>query len=167
MAKERVVEGQVLVDASPREVWNVWTTPAGAQTFFAPACKIDPRPGGAYEMYFNLEAEPGEQGGEAMILLALQPQRMLSFTWNAPPHLPEVRDQMTHVVVRLEEVPGGRTRVSLRHDGWGDGGQWDQAYDYFQQAWLAVVLPRLRYRFEVGPIDWHNPPDLTAWRTGS
>jgi uncharacterized protein YndB with AHSA1/START domain len=115
-------------------------------------------------MYFNPQAEPGEQGGEGMILLALQPERMVSFTWNAPPHLPEVRGQMTHVVVRLEEVHGGKTRVFLRHDGWGEGGEWDQAHKYFQRAWLEVVLPRLRYRFEVGPVDWQNPPDLAGWR---
>lgn len=161
---ERVVAGQVVVAAPVRDVWHAWTTREGAESFFAPRCKIDPRPGGAYEMYFDLQAEPGKQGGEGMILLALQPERMLSFTWNAPPHLPEVRGQMTHVVVRLEAIQGGKTRVFLRHDGWGDGGEWDQAHEYFQLAWLEVVLPRLRYRFEVGPVDWQNPPDLAGWR---
>jgi hypothetical protein len=40
------------------------------------------------------------------------------------------------------------------------GGEWDQAYEYFQRAWNRVVLPRLKYRFAVGPIDWQHPPDL-------
>jgi uncharacterized protein YndB with AHSA1/START domain len=161
---EQVVFGQVVVEAPVPEVWKAWTTHRGAESFFAPQCMIDPRPGGAYEIYFDPQAKRGERGAEDMILLALQPERMLSFTWNAPPHLATVRGQMTHVVVRLEEVPGDRTRVSLCHDGWGEGGEWDQAFEYFQRAWLRVVLPRLRYRFAVGPVDWQNPPDLAAWQ---
>jgi hypothetical protein len=67
---------------------------------------------------------------------------------------------MTHVTIRLEPIAASKTRVVLRHDGWGEGGQWDQAYEYFDRAWKKVVLTRLRYRFEVGPIDWQHLPDL-------
>ena len=109
-------------------------------------------------MLFNLEAEHGKQGGEGMVVMAAQPRRMLAFTWNAPPNLPSVRGQMTHVVVRMHETESGETRVTLRHDGWGVGGEWDDAFQYFSSAWADVVLPRLRHRFESGPIDWSNPP---------
>jgi uncharacterized protein YndB with AHSA1/START domain len=160
LREERVVLGEVVVNAPLSQVWDAWTTNQGAETFFAPKCQIDPRPGGTYIMYFDLEAAPGDQGAEGMIVMALQPERMLSFTWNAPPHLPSVRGQMTHVTVRLEQVAGSITRVVLRHDGWGDGGEWDQAYEYFERAWKKVVLPRLQYRFEVGPVDWQHPPDF-------
>jgi uncharacterized protein YndB with AHSA1/START domain len=157
---ERVILGKVEVDGPLSQVWEAWTTSEGAESFFAPKCRIDPCPGGCYEMYFDLQAKPGEQGGEGMIVLALQPERMLSFTWNAPPHLPEARGQMTHVTIRLEQIGPSKTQVMLRHDGWGDGGQWDEAYEYFERAWKRVVLPRLQYRFETGPIDWQHPPDL-------
>ena len=39
-----------------------------------------------------------------MRFMALQPKRMLSFDWNAPPSLPEARLQRSFVVVRLEPV---------------------------------------------------------------
>jgi len=72
--------------------------------------------------------------------------------------LPNVRDQLTHVVIRLSELPEGRTRVTLAHDGWGEGEEWDKAFAYFVRAWKDVVLPRLTYRFPVGPVDWESPP---------
>jgi uncharacterized protein YndB with AHSA1/START domain len=147
-------------------VWLAWTTEAGVRTFFAPQCRIDLRPGGAYEMFFDSEAEPGQRGGEGMIVLAVQPERMLSFTWNAPPHLPHVRGEMTHVVVRMVEAESGGTIVTLRHDGWGTGGEWDAAHEYFQRAWIEVVLPRLQYSFEVGPVDWSDPPRPGGDATG-
>ena len=154
---ERAITCEVTVPAPLSEVWQAWTTEEGAASFFAPACRIDLKPGGAYEMLFNLDAPAGKQGGEGMIFLAIQPESLLSFTWNAPPDLPSVRGQMTHVVVRLDEIDPGKTRVTLYHDGWSEGGEWDQAYEYFTKAWAEVILPRLNYRFENGPIDWENP----------
>ena len=157
---EKQINFEIKIPASPHEVWAAWTTEEGARTFFAPKCKIELKPGGAYEMYFNLNATPGEQGGEGMMILAIQPESLLSFTWNAPPDLPDVRGQMTHVVISLEEISPKETMVYLTHDGWGEGVEWDQAFDYFIRAWGEIVLPRLKYRFEEGPLDWENPPAL-------
>lgn len=151
---------QVVISAPISEVWEAWTTEKGAKTFFAPDCRIDLRVGGAYEIYFDPSAPEGERGGEGLTILAIQGEKMLSFTWNAPPSLPEVRGQLTHVSVRFKPAGERTTLLSLEHDGWGEGGQWDQAFEYFTRAWGEVVLPRLQYRFELGPVDWDNPPKL-------
>ena len=157
----RAVKGEIIVPAPLAEVWHAWTSDEGAQAFFAPECHIDARPGGAYDIYFNPQAQPGMRGSDGMIILAVQTQQMLSITWNSPPELPEVRGQMTHMLVTFSPVDNTHTRVKLIHDGWGEGGQWDQAYLYFTAAWLQVVLPRLKYRFVAGPIDWDKPPSLS------
>ena len=158
---ERVISGEIKVRADLKQVWDAWTTEEGVKSFFAPDCKVDLRPDGKYEMYFNPEAPWGERGGEGLRVMSVQPMKMFSFTWNAPPHLPDVRGQRTHVVIRFFQEDDG-TRVTLCHDGWGTDGQWDEAYKYFQKAWLEIVLPRLNYRFDQGPIDWDNPPDRTV-----
>lgn len=155
----RTITVEICVPAELPEVWQAWTTEEGVRTFFAQACKIELRPGGPYEMYFLPEGQEGTRGGEGCRVLAVQAQQMLSFTWNAPPSLSEVRGQYTHVVVRFREDPQG-TCVTLIHDGWGKGGEWDQAFGYFDAAWKRVVLPRLKYRFEHGPVDWDHLPDL-------
>ena len=43
--------------------------------------------------------------------------------------------------------------MTLHHTGWGEGGEWDQAYAYFDRAW-GNVLANLKKRFDNGPIDW-------------
>lgn len=167
VAPERRLTAQVDVLATLEQVWQAWTTEAGVRTFFAPSCRIELRPGGAYEMLFDLQAEVGLQGGEGVQLLAVEPMTMLSFTWNAPPEIPSVRRQRTHVTVRFAQVDAQRTRVWLCHDGWGTGDDWDRAHDYFERAWRQVVLPRLRHRFEHGPINWdHRPTDLEPASAG-
>jgi uncharacterized protein YndB with AHSA1/START domain len=79
------------------------------------------------------------KGADDMRVLACRRKRLLSFTWNAPPHLPDARAQRTVVVLRFEPVDEKRTTVRLTHVGWGDGGQWDQAYQYFDRAWGNVL----------------------------
>ena len=158
---ERVIRAETIVDASRDEVWDAWTTEKGIKSFLAPACSIELRVDGPYEIYFDLEVEPSRRGGEGVRILALEPKRMLSITWNAPPHLSEVRKQWTHVTVRFEKIQKGQTKVTLTHDGWGEGKEWDDAFTYFARAWVEVVLPRLKHRFSVGPLDWNNLPKLS------
>jgi uncharacterized protein YndB with AHSA1/START domain len=153
---ERSLRFEVTVPADRAAVWQAWTTEAGVTTFFAPEAWIDLRVGGAYEMYFNPDEPDGKRGGEGLYILAIQPEKMLSFTWNAPVYLPEVRDQHTVVTLRFFELADGRTRIILHHTGWGKGGQWDEAYRYFARAWGEVVLPRLKQRFESGPVSWED-----------
>jgi uncharacterized protein YndB with AHSA1/START domain len=152
-AAERAIEKEVIVTATPEQVWNAWTTREGITTFFAPDAKIEARVGGAFEIYINPLAEPGMRGADGMRFMALQPPRMLSFDWNAPPSLPQAREQRTFVVVRIQPLSEKETRVTLHHTGWGDGGEWDKAYAYFDRAW-GNVLGNLKRSFESGPVDW-------------
>ena len=158
MNEYRKILTTITVNADLDSVWKAWTTENGAKTFFAPRCNIELQVGGMYEMYFLLNNHPGEQGSEGAVFLAIQPGKMISFTWNSPPHLTEIRKQFTHVIVCFKKISDSETLVELHHDGWGEGSKWDEAYTYFKHAWSKVVLPRLKYSFEVSEIDWNNPP---------
>lgn len=155
-AAERAIDKEIVVPAALDKVWESWTTREGIRSFFAPDAVVEPRVGGAFHIHIDPLAQPGARGADDMRFMALQPMKMLSFDWNAPPHLPEARAQRTFVVLRFEPVDDKNTRVRLHHTGWGDGGQWDQAYAYFDRAW-GNVLANLKKRHESGPQDW------TAW----
>jgi uncharacterized protein YndB with AHSA1/START domain len=156
-ATERSLDKEVVVNATVDQVWDSWTTTAGITSFFAPEAEIDPRVGGAFHIHIDPYGEPGMKGADDMRFMALQPKRMLSFDWNAPPSLPEARKQRTFVIVRLAEVDPQHTRVTLHHTGWGNEGEWDKTFAYFDKAW-GFVLGNLKKSFESGPQDW------TAWR---
>jgi uncharacterized protein YndB with AHSA1/START domain len=152
-AAERAIDKEVVVAATLDQVWESWTTREGIVGFFAPDARIEPRVGGAFQIYIDPGAAPGAKGADDMRFLALQPKKMISFDWNAPPSLPEARAQRTFVVVRFAPVDEKTTRVTLHHTGWGEGGEWDKAYAYFDRAW-ANVLGNLKKRYEQGPQDW-------------
>ncbi|MGZ5584602.1 MAG: SRPBCC family protein [Usitatibacter sp.] len=152
-AAERAIEKEIVVNAPVHAAWSAWATSEGIQSFFAPEAIVEARPEGRYSIHFNPYGAPGMRGADDMRVLAVQPDRMISFTWNAPPHLPEARAQRTLVIVRTEPVGEQQTRVKITHVGWGDGGQWDEAYKYFDAAWPRV-LASLEKRFTDGPVDW-------------
>lgn len=156
-ADGRQLEKEVLVKAPVGQVWKAWTTSEGVASFFAPEAVVEAKPGGAFFVHMNPYAPPGLKGADDMRVLAVQEHKLLSFTWNAPPHLPAAREQRTVVILRFYPQAEGHTRLTLTHVGWGEGGEWDGAYAYFDKAW-AAVLANLQKRFAEGPIDF------TAWR---
>jgi len=60
----------------------------------------------------------------------------------------------------FKELEREKTRVTLIESGWGEGEEWDKAFAYFSSAWPDIVLARLKYRFEAGPLDWSNLPEF-------
>jgi uncharacterized protein YndB with AHSA1/START domain len=150
---DRTIVKQVVVKAPLDAVWKAWTTSEGIVSFFAPEAKVEARPGGAFHVHFNPYAKPGLKGADDMTVLAVQEKEMISFTWNSPPHLAEVRPHRTSVQVRLKSLSPDETQVRLVHGGWGVGGQWDSSFKYFDGSW-GRVLANLQKRFADGPIDW-------------
>ena len=150
---DRRLVKQVVVAAPVADVWKAWTTTEGIVSFFAPSARVEARPGGPFEVHINPYAKPGLKGADDMVVLAVQEEKLISFTWNSPPQLPLVRSQRTAVQVRLRAVGDRQTEVRLVHGGWGEGGQWDESFKYFDTAW-GRVLANLQKRFAEGPIDW-------------
>jgi uncharacterized protein YndB with AHSA1/START domain len=156
----RIIRKELVLKASLRDVWDAWASTEGARDFFAPEAKIELRIGGPYEVYFNLNEPQGQRGSEGCVVLSYLPMEMISFTWNAPPSIPNLRNkgEKTWVVVSLRELEGGRAQVSLSHVIVQQGEDWDKYYDYFVPAW-DVVTGRLALRFSTSPVDWTLPRD--------
>lgn len=152
-SREIVVRATV---ARPRaEVWRLWTTSEGMAEWLVRSSRIALRPGGHYELHFLDDGPAGARGSEGCRVLSFVPERMLSFTWNAPPHLDRVRRERTWVVVEMHDHPDG-CEVSVTHTGWpttsaATDPQWEEAFHYFARAWPRVV-DRLVQRGAEGPL---------------
>jgi uncharacterized protein YndB with AHSA1/START domain len=153
-AAPRVLAAEVVVPAPVADVWAAWTTADGIATFFAPKGRVDLRVDGTYDVFFTPEGKPGQRGAEGMRIVGVEPLKRFAFTWSAPQNLPNVRAQRTIVELGFKPEGDKATRLTFTQYGWGEGEEWDKAYDYFDTAWGGIVLPRLVERFTTGPIDW-------------
>ncbi|QSE98251.1 SRPBCC family protein [Fulvivirga lutea] len=128
---------KITLEVPVKVIWDKWTTEGGIKSFFAKKCKVQLEIGGAFEMYFLLGNQQGLQGSEGCKILSYLPEKMLSFSWNAPPEYPTVRGIHTWVVLLFKES-GAHTELTLTHLGWGTGEEWDKVYAYFENAWDFV-----------------------------
>ncbi len=149
----RAVRVEGTIKAPVSEVWRVWTTSQGAEEFFAEKANIRVAIGGPYEIQFDPKDE--RSGTKGLNILSYAPEEMISFQWNAPPEMPEVRNGGTWVVVQMRPEGADRTRVTVTHLGWKEGPEWDRAYVHFTRGW-SDLMNRLERRFIVGPIDWNK-----------
>jgi uncharacterized protein YndB with AHSA1/START domain len=133
----RVIEKRQTFNCTLETMWWKWTTHEGLKSFFGFDNRIDLKPGGAYEVLFYEDSPKGEQGGEGNTVLSFVPYVMLSVSWNAPPEFNEVRnhEHKTWVVMNFRTVDSEHSEIHLQHLGWLEGGQWDEAFEYFTKAW--------------------------------
>ena len=131
---------EVDVVAPPGEVWAAWTTDEGIASWWSPPeTRIDLRVGGPFEPLFLPDTAGTKDAGQrGMPVPRLRPGEMVSFTWNAPPHLP-LRAELTWVVITFTGAADGGTAVRLVHTGFLDGPDWDDYVEYFADAWGRVL----------------------------
>ena len=135
----RTVVHTTAVATRPLVAWRAWTSSEALTGWWpVPRTTIDLRVGGAFELHFDPAAPPGSQGSEGCRFLGYVPGEMLSFTWNAPPHL-VLREHHTWVVLTFTLLGEEATAVQLVHAGFGDGPDWDAYRDYFASAWGRVL----------------------------
>ena len=91
-----------------------------------------------HEILFNMDAEEGTRGSEGCRYLSYLPGEMISFTWNAPPHL-SLRRSNTWVVITFTPRGTSDTDVRLVHTGFLEGPDWDDYMAYFESAWGYVL----------------------------
>ena len=136
-----------IINAPVAEVWKAWTTTDGIESFFAPkAAKVEPIPGGAFELCFGLDLPEGSRGSEGCKVHSVKPMEQFVFEWNAPPTISAIRGLRTLVYLDFKPLSDNRTEVTLRNFGYGDGEEWTKARAYFANAWPAVMAS-LQKRF--------------------
>lgn len=127
------------IAAPVSEVFAAWTDPAKFRPAFAPdweslTANIDLVVGGRYELLWD-----GITGSNDCQILSYIPDRMVSFSWNAPPEQKDSRAQRTWVVVEFEPAGEDKTDVRLTHLGFGSEPHWQETKAYFESAWPMVM----------------------------
>jgi uncharacterized protein YndB with AHSA1/START domain len=127
---------EVVLPAQPSDIWRVLTTVDGVKSFYPAEANIEMWPGGKWDLH----------GGKPNRLMAFVPNEVLAATGSAPEQFPTVQKGGTWGVFLLEPIGENQTRLRLTSVGWKDGGEWDEAYEYFLGA-NAMFLNMLHEHF--------------------
>ena len=129
-----------VIAAPVADGWKAWTTPEGLESFFAPkAAKVEPRAGGAFELWFGVNLPEGSRGTEGCLVHSVTPMEQIVLEWNAPPTIAAIRPLRTLVYLDFKPHGTDRTEVTLRNFGYGQGDDWQKSKAYFEKAWVGVM----------------------------
>lgn len=151
----RSIYFEVVIPASPKEVFRSWTTEAGANQFFGKTANIEPRVGGLYEIKFAGELPDGRAPGtRGTRILQIEEGKSLAFEWQAPFFADELNTTPLPTWVELTFKPHsgqeGATILRLEHHGFGTGDTWDRVLSFFETNWFEVLFS-LRTLYEQEP----------------
>lgn len=150
----RTLVHEVVVPATPEQVYEAVTTPAGWRSWAvrdAWASASDPD---VLETTYIPNANPGDPRNIRQRYVLRVPNRLVAFrTVQAPTGFPHAEDfyRVTHII-ELEPVDSG-TRVRLTSAGYPAGAAGDTLVGFFRDG-NRTSLVLLRRRFVDGPIDW-------------
>jgi uncharacterized protein YndB with AHSA1/START domain len=121
---EEEVRKTIVLDASPSVVFKALTDEKELVHWMPDKAKFDPRVGGEYEFKYHW-ADRNVDGTVRGKILELTPNRKLSYTWDS--QRSDFAGPRTEAVVtwELEELPDGKTRLTLIHSGIGKQFQQD------------------------------------------
>lgn len=114
--------------ASPAEAWRALVDPERVAEWFTsatPAAGV----GSPYRLDFGDSAVTG-------VVTRLVPGRLFAYTWAWEDVEPRVE---TLVSWEVEPLPGARSRVTLRHEGWDEAGADRAARDEHEGYWVDYL----------------------------
>lgn len=141
------IEKKVIIDAPIKTIYELWTTRAGVNRFFAADSRIELEPNGAYEIYFDLTQPYGTRGSEGCKVIRFIENEYLEFTWNVPPSFKKEREQNYQSIVKIEmtSINHNKTNVTLRNEYHKQTEQLDEINKYFDRAWDYVLNNLVEY----------------------
>jgi uncharacterized protein YndB with AHSA1/START domain len=145
---------EVLVDATPAQVWTAISTAEGWMSWAVPVAWVSTADPDLIETSYDPAAKPGGPDTIQQRFGARVAGKSLAFrTVKAPAGFPHWDDYQKVASVFEIEAAGKQTRVRLTSRLYPDS-EGGRALVGFFEGGNAMALGNLRQRFATGPIDW-------------
>jgi len=133
-AEPQVTEG--FINASPAEVWRIFTTAEGYKLTGAALAEVDLKIGGLIRAHYNPKGQLGAAETIVNEILAYEPERMLSIRIKQPPVGFPYKDAVagTWTVIYMNPAGDNMTQVRIIGLGYTDAPQSQAMRKYFAEG---------------------------------
>jgi len=105
--------------------------------------EVEPKIGGKYELYW----EPENRKNNSTIgckITGIEKNKFISFDWKGPIQFKSfmnIANPLTHVIVFFTHNTNepNKTIIHLFHTGWKKDSEWQEARNYFENAWSKAL----------------------------
>ena len=138
---ERTIEQTIQIEASPSAVFRALTDANELSRWWTTRAESDPRTGGSFSYTWEFEEQTERNHTREDVYADVTPDEHIRYDWPMP---------LGNTVVDFRLEPSGDgTELVLEHEGWGTGGDWDQAYEMHVGGW-QFFLGNLKTYLERG-----------------
>jgi hypothetical protein len=144
-SKERVLQIEAIIPASPKAVWKAFATEEGLKKWVAPVVALDLRIGGTLSTHYDKTASIGGPGTIRLGIVNYLEGELMTYKVNLTSSFKakaRAEDQNLQEIVQIVPWTNGTTKVVSSMLGWGTGTEWDETYKFFAKgnAWSYQQL---------------------------
>ena len=147
-ARAEPLISEAIINAPVSEVWRLFTTDEGMESWMVAHAEIELRIGGLMRTHYDPKGVLGDANTIVNQVLSFEPERMLSLKVVQPPanfqHPEAVRNMWT--VVYFQPLEPGMTNVRVVGLGYGDDPASQQLKEHFRKG-NAWTLEQLQKKF--------------------
>lgn len=146
---DKIIHQSVKLACSSQRAFEMFTVDRLVRSWLAPKAEIKPVVGGQYHVYWD-KSDPKKDSTYGCKITALEPGALLALEWKSPSqfqHFMNDADPKTHVAVFFSPADDRHTNVHLIHTGWRSNDEWEEARQWFDNAWKKALLT-LKRKFE-------------------
>jgi uncharacterized protein YndB with AHSA1/START domain len=134
---DKVLQLSIIVPATVKEVWKLFTTDEGLEKWIAPVAKIDMKIGGSIRTNYDSNKTVDDSSSIKLDIINYIEYEMLTLKVNLNNSFPaeaKKEDKNLQEILQFVKVGEHETKIISTMVGWGQGSHWDKAYSFFEKG---------------------------------
>lgn len=136
---DSIIVQKATLNITPENAFRMFTKNELLESWLTLKADVEPVTGGKYELFWK-PADPQNDSTIGCKVLAVDAPIFINFEWKGPKqykHFMNNGKPLTNVTVLFTPLEG-RTKVTLVHTGWRVSEEWEEARQYFINAWTGA-----------------------------
>ncbi len=142
----RIIIQKATLNCSAEKAFEMFTDNKYLESWLTAEANVEPIVGGKYELFWEPD-DPENNSTIGCKILAIEKPDYLNFEWKGPKqfkHFMNNARPLTNVTVIFAKS-GDQANVTLIHTGWRDTDEWENAREYFINAWKGAFIQLEKY----------------------
>jgi uncharacterized protein YndB with AHSA1/START domain len=133
---DKIISKNLELNCTPATAYRMFITKDYLKKWLSLDADVEAEVGGKYELFWDLKDRQNDSTLGCKIL-ALIENKLLNFEWKGAKqfkHFMNEKRPLTNVTVIFYPSDTG-CGITLLHTGWGNTDEWENAYNWFENAW--------------------------------
>ncbi len=136
---DKIIIESTTLNCLKEKAFELFITNKGLESWLTVKADVEPYVGGKYELFWEPDT-PEDNSTIGCKILAIVKPNYLNFEWKGPKHYKHFMNDaqpLTNVTV-IFTAKANQTMVTLIHTGWRGTSDWEEARQYFINAWKGA-----------------------------